>query len=800
MSRMLQCVWVVMLAGLIGVGSARPLAAQGTGSLSGVVTDESGGAVGSAAVALIDPRTDDVVARTTSGADGGFTFAGIAAGNYRLEFSRPRFETTRLDVTVDATPSTPRAVLRVAGVSENVDVNASARNGYVTQAATAGTRTPTPIESIPQSIVTVPRAMIDDQGARTLSEALRNVSNVALQDERDANNAVLKIRGFHSATVVDGVAMPGYFPNQERLSNVERIDVLKGPAGALFGTAQSTGSYGTLGGTIAITTAPPSQTPVRRIALSAGSFGQRGASLDVNQPLGSTLAARIAVDVSDADSESDGVFFRKRAFYPSLMWTPAPKTQVTLRTRYLDSATLDYSGLPVRGTLTTSSFTLPRRTNPVAADLPDTTYEARGLNLQASHALSSTWTLSLLAAYNQAVVDQRGSWLVDATSPFGCFDFGTVNASFNVMCGARLWDRFKTTTVSPAVTGVFSRGAATHTVSAGVDHERATDHAFLAYSNLFGPVSFQPVSLLNPVYPAWAEPLEPATPDQQNRYVTTVAYVQEQFDRGPVHLLGSLRVSNIDVTDANPVFGVDNISTNRAATPRVGGVYDLTTHASVFAGYSEGIKVPIGSIFATPPKPEESRQTEVGVRLKRLAGLTASAAWFDLTRLNVAIADPVNLGFSMQAGRQRSRGVDADLRWQLSDGLTLVGAVTAQTSEILEASTPGLVGTQLFNVPERTARLAGRYDVPGGRLAGLGVGLGVTYQSELPGNSFNTFFTPAATVWDSQVSYSVKKVRLGLNVGNLADRKYYIPSNYFGGNQVIPALPRTFAVTARIGG
>jgi len=53
---------------------------------------------------------------------------------------------------------------------------------------------------------------------------------------------------------------------------------------------------------------------------------------------------------------------------------------------------------------------------------------------------------------------------------------------------------------------------------------------------------------------------------------------------------------------------------------------------------------------------------------------------------------------------------------------------------------------------------------------------------------------------DGQVSYSVKKLRLGLNVGNLADRKYFIPSNDFGGNQVIPALPRTFAVTARIGG
>ena len=43
------------------------------------------------------------------------------------------------------------------------------------------------------------------------------------------------------------------------------------------------------------------------------------------------------------------------------------------------------------------------------------------------------------------------------------------------------------------------------------------------------------------------------------------------------------------------------------------------------------------------------------------------------------------------------------------------------------------------------------------------------------------------------MSYTVKKVRLGLNVGNLADTQYFIPSNYFGGNQVMPALPRTIA-------
>lgn len=85
-----------------------------------------------------------------------------------------------------------------------------------------------------------------------------------------------------------------------------------------------------------------------------------------------------------------------------------------------------------------------------------------------------------------------------------------------------------------------------------------------------------------------------------------------------------------------------------------------------------------------------------------------------------------------------------------------------------------------------------------GVAAGLGLGLGLTYHSELPGNSLNTFFTPAATVWDGQLSYVRGKAGVGLNVANLFDRRYYIPSNYFGGNQVIPAVPRVITITAGV--
>ncbi|RRJ27430.1 TonB-dependent siderophore receptor [Pandoraea apista] len=676
------------------------------------------------------------------------------------------------------------------------EVSAARYNAYVVESSSVATRTDTPIENIPQSIITVPRAMIEDQGSKTISDALRNVSNVNAIDSRDANNTVFNIRGFHSGTVVDGVAMKGNFTDQESLVNVDRIDVIKGPAGALFG-AQGVGAYDTAGGTIAITTLEPTTLEaVRKIGFKAGAYGEKGLDFDINQPLNSAWAFRMTGEASNSDSETDRVFFRKRALFPSLSWTPNADTKVVLRARYLDTTTLDYSGLPVNGTLNTSIFTLPRQTNIAAAGLPNTTNTSKGLNLQWTQQLTEAWSFSLLSAYNEVRLDQRGTWLVDSASPMGCGDFGSATPFNNTMCGVRMWARLKTTTLSPSLTGKFTTGALKHTLNLGVDYEYTRDDEFMAYSNMLGPVSSDNVNLTNPVYPAWSEPVAPSTPDQQNRYISTVAYLQDQIDVGRWHFLGSVRYSDIRITDNNYAYGIYNVTSHSKVSPRVGAVYEITPKISAFAGYGEGIRVPAFYLFSSPPKPEEYTQKEIGLRLKDLGGITATVALFDLNRENVAVADPANAGYYIQAGKQRSRGIDADVRWQATPAWTWIVAYSQQTAKIVDDGNTALVDKQLFNVPKQTLRLATRYDIRTGALAGLGLGLGLTFNSALPGNSANTFFTPASTVWDAQASYTIGKARYGLNIFNLTNKKYFVPSNYFLGGQVIPALPRTVTVTA----
>ncbi len=670
-----------------------------------------------------------------------------------------------------------------------VTVSVPRDEGYLVQDTAAGTRTDTPLAHVPQSVIVVPRALLDDQDSRTVSDALRNVSNVNSIDPRDTNNVSFKVRGFNAATVVDGISMPGYFPNAESVVNIERIDVVKGPSGGLFGSGQAGSSYAAAGGTVAITTLSPQSVALRQVGLRVGSYGERGASFDLNQPLTPDLAVRLVGELSHSDSESDGIFFKRTALFPSISWSPSAATRVVLKLRHQDNTTRDYSGLPVQGTLDTSRFRLPRTLNVTATGLPDTVQTGNGFNLRWDQRLSDAWSFQLVAGRNSADIDQRGVFV----TPFGVAPLAGSTAN---LAGVRLWNQIDTTSLSPSLTGKLSHGNVKHTVNIGVDHEKTNDNAFMTFSNGFGG-TLGAVDLTAPNFPAWVEAPAPSPADQQNVYKSTVLYAQDQIDVGPWHFLASLRHSRISVKDVNPAFGYNNLSTNTKTTPRFGAVYDLSPHLSVFAGHSRAIKVPLFGYYLTPPKPEEFKQSEVGVRLNNLGGLSATLALFDLTRMNATVTDPATF-LAYQTGQQRSKGLDADVRWQATPEIVLLAAYTNQTAKTTQdAFAPGLVGKQLFNVPEQQVRLAARYDARTRALAGWGVGFGLTRRSELPGNATNAFFTPSVTVFDAQLSYRTQTARYALAIGNLTNKRYFAPAAYFGGGQVIPALPRTVSLSAQ---
>lgn len=563
-------------------------------------------------------------------------------------------------------------------------------------------------------------------------------------------------------------------------------------------------NHPTQGGAIVITTAQPEQTPVRQVGLGFGNFGQEAFWFDFNQPLSSVVAVRLTGEYSNKDSETDQLYFKRQSLAPSIAITPSRETKIVLRLSDVKNETLDYPGLPrAQAGLPDVIDGVPRSRFIGAMGLPPTTNNSQGRNLQWTQKLGEQWDFSLTLAKTTVAMTEVGAFNASVIDAYlGMFGMpASLGHVTQDVYGYRMGQKFDSSVVSPSVTGKFNTGAARHTVTAGVDHESSTEDAFMLWSNPLGtglsPMT-RGVNLAGTSYATW---IDPATGSSMfdsayvRNFSATTSYVQDHVGLGNWHFLGSLRFNRLEIE--NKVGTASTTKTLSHATPRIGATYEFTSQLSAFAGYGEAVQTPYLTTFApgVTPSAEDTSQTEVGLRMKNLAGVSATLALFDLKRRNVATA----YGASNYFSDQGAKGIDIDLRYRLNESWQWVAAYTHQSAEYTGTTfsqVASYVGKQLFNIPKQQLRLAARYNAKTGAWRGLGLGLGLTYQSELPGDGNNSFFTPASTVWDAQASYQVKGVRYGVAIGNLLDKRYLVPSAYFGGGQLLPAAPRTLTASA----
>jgi iron complex outermembrane recepter protein len=689
---------------------------------------------------------------------------------------------------------------------------------YYSDNSNAATRTDTPLQQTPQSVVVINKQLIEDQGSQDINSVLRNVSNINYVDQRETVVTGFKIRGFNSGYVVDGVAMPGFFQGLEPVTNIEQLAVIKGPGGGLYDSQAGAGAA-TLGGTIVINTLEPTQQEIKTVGFGGGSFGQKTTNFDINKPINDVLAVRVNGEYSDSNSEVNSLFFKNTSLFPSISLTPSNDTKVVLRLRYVDYSTLDYSGLPRDSQSSGVAATgLARSTFIGAQGQPDTTNKSSGANLQLTQKLNEVWKFNLTLAHNTTTLDENGVFpiIVSTIGGVSYFAFGTPGATGQNLAGLRLWQKFTSDNVTPNLTAKFNTENTTHLVNTGIDYEKSQNDGYMSnatgssLSNLAtlglpgvynngGDGSAALYNLPANPNPQWGTASAPPAGDpnwQHNPSNTTSIFVQDQMSMDKFHILASIRHSKYDVIN-NYLANNNNIDSSISKnTYKLGASFDITSKVAPFIGFSDTARVPVDVFGLTNPKLEEGKQAEAGLKLKDVSGLTATIAYFDLKRMNVATYD---LNYSpYQVGAQESKGVDMDLNWKINSSWQWLAAYTNQSAKVIsDVINPGNVGMQLFNVPEKSARLATRYDIKSGNFEGLGFGIGTTYASQLPGDSPNDFFTQAVTLWDAQVSYKVKDARFGLNINNLANTQYYRPAAYFNGGQVMPGLPRTILATAK---
>jgi iron complex outermembrane receptor protein len=257
-------------------------------------------------------------------------------------------------------------------------------------------------------------------------------------------------------------------------------------------------------------------------------------------------------------------------------------------------------------------------------------------------------------------------------------------------------------------------------------------------------------------------------------------------------LLAGGRFDWVDSFYRDLVSGINyNETSDYKFSPRVGIVYQPTNSTSIYASWTNSFNPLIFSRNRNnePFKPETAEPFEVGIKQEFFNNrLSATLAYFDITKKNALTVDPVDPNFSVQTGEQKSRGIELDIVGEIVPGWKIIGTYAYTDAFISEDNDPTLVDNRLVGVPYNSASIWTTYEFKKGSLQGLGLGLGLVYvgdrESNVPNNNVKI---PSYLRTDASIFYRRENWRAALNFKNLFDTKYYESQGFF----IVPAAPFT---------
>ena len=658
--------------------------------------------------------------------------------------------------------------------------------GYSPDSASVGTRTDTPLLDIPASIQVIPEAVISDQGAVDLLDVLRNTPGINTNSSPRDIFSDFTIRGFNTGNTFlrNGVADNDLGRTGLDLSNVERVEVLRGPSSVLYGQIAP-------GGAVNVVTKRPLSTPLYDVEVTYGSFDTYQGAVDLSGPLteDGSVAYRLNASVYSTDTFVDELGLERYFIAPVLSWDISDDTNLTFEAEYIDAQYPNDYGLPIEGTiLPNPNGELPRSRflGEPSIDRNDRTTLRLGYELE--HRLSEDWRLQNTF---------RFSWEED-------YQDAVASDGLEEDLRTQLRSGFIT---SPEAGYSFAQNSYEATLAAigdfealGVDHELVVGVDFtheVALSPIFLQQEIGAIDIFNPVY---NQPLGEITDvfDPFRDTATSVGgYVQDQitFSDEFILLLGG-RVDYVNQSSLDVLNDDRTSQSDTAFSPRVGLVYQPSEDVSVYGSFSRSFEQATGrSLDDELFEPSRGTQYEIGTKADWLDGrLSTTLSLYNLTRTNVLTTDPRNVDFEVQTGEQRSRGIELNVAgeilpgWDMIAGYAYTDARVTEDNDIPE-------GNQISNVAENTANIWTTYTIQEGDLEGLGFGLGLFYVGSRPGDLENSFDLPSYLRTDAAVYYNRDNFRAQLNFKNLLDTRYFESAN--GRDRIFPGSP--FEVLATVG-
>lgn len=648
---------------------------------------------------------------------------------------------------------------------------------FFAKSSTAASKTSTPLIDTPVSVSVVTREQMDIQNARTLNEALRYTSGVAT-DVRGGNSRYdqFSIRGFIAGTggaseYLDSLKLfnGAYFASQQIDPYLlERIDILKGPTSVIYGQNNP-------GGLAALTSKWANGRHIREVSLEGGNFDYARGTFDIADKFaGNEDFSFRLVGTATRQNGYDGYTRAEHyAFAPSVTWQPNADVKATLYARYRrDPSSSAYNTFPLEGTILPAPGGFHATPGFYMEDPNfnkfDRSQASVGYNVD--YNFDKDWVLHSMVRYTNVGTNYNE---LGPTGSVQTYADGTPYVSRSAY-GSK--EHFDTVTLEERINGTVYTGDLKHNLLFGVSWQNLRDH----YNYGFGTSPVYNLNLLNPIYH-----INVATPPLLAGFEgTTVStnqegiYAQDEASIDHWRFQFGIRYDWSSVQQRKYVSSTNTHRNDHAFTYRGGILYHFDNGLAPYFNYAQSFE----PLPTTPlangqiAKPDRGEQYEVGLKFQPNGFKSfMSVALYHLTESNVVINDEYTNFVGIQAGKQRSRGIEAEIHASLTDDINLIAAYTYQDVKV----DTGKDYVRPTQIPKQFASFYGTYTVPNGMFKGLGFGIGVRYVSNTNGDTTQRFLTPSYALVDGQIHYdlgnatpTLKGLKLQVTAQNLGNKRY----------------------------
>jgi len=758
--------------------------------------------------------------------DGYYKIKNVKPGTYTLKISAVGYTSIEKKITVKEGDE----------LSENFNLNSnseeltevvvnSRKNRFARKENQVVSRLPLKNLENPQVYSTITGEVLKEQVVTTFDDALKNAPGITqlwASTGRGGDGAgYYSLRGFAvQPTMVNG--LPGLTNGSLDPANVDRIEIIKGPSGTLFGSSLI--SYG---GLINTTTKKPYKTFGGEVNYTGGSYGLNRVTVDLNTPLNDkkTLNFRVNSAYNKQESFQDAGFRESFFIAPSLSYEVNDRLSFLINTEFMSNETTNPTMLFLdrSNPLRVHNISDLKYDNNRSYTSNELTLKTPSYNLQGQmfYKISDQWKSQTAFASSSAKSTGNYAYLYEGTAYVEPkITSGIVlNRYFNYQ------DNKNTSIdIQQNFIGDFKIGNLRNRLVVGFDYfnRTAVDHNsgyfgngavyigddLAAFNAIYGPSNGDTGKLTK----AASDAIVGNSPRNDNKTKQEVysAYFSNVINFTPaLSAMVSLRADRF-INSGDVSTDADNYN-QTAFSPKFGLVYQpIIDKVSLFANYMNGFAnvAPGADRFEGVStirtfNPEHANQFEAGTKLNIFKDkIYATFSYYDIKVsdqvyvVETPSSDPANIPAnqtSYQNGGQHNKGFEAEIVSNPVNGLNIILGYSYNDSK-LTAGDHDFVGFRPESAgPYNLANLWASYKFTNGTLRGFGLGLGGNYVGDnkiMNRNTAGTFTIHEYAALNTSLFYSTERFAINLKVNNLTNEQIYD-----GWSTIHPKDPRTFAAS-----